>query len=1470
MSTEGSGETPSVVPSLPGAPEQTYLFPKAKGHSRSISHGGTPMLAGNPAAARPALKSAMRGHQRALSHGQIGEGPRAASGPGHSRTGSRTDFILPPGHRDAAPASALPRLASVRAHHSRQASRSDSIYTLRRPSVVGPWRRTVFWLMRRQQPAVDNRHLIVIPNHLVPDKTPPKDHPNGKRCDNKVRTTKYTLLSFIPKNLFEQFHRIANVYFIFIVLLNWVPALNAFGKEVAMLPVLFVLGVTAIKDLFEDRRRHLSDKRINNSFCRVYKKSVERYVRVKWRDVRVGDIVHLSNNEAIPADMVLLHSSNPLGICYLDTCNLDGETNLKQRVVVPGFREKRLEFSPLKFRSSVEVERPSTKIYRFTGTISHPNGGRVPLNSENLLLRECTLKNTDFVEGIVVYAGHETKAMLNNGGPRYKCSKLERKMNTDVIWCVLVLLFLCCAGAVGCKIWLEQYSSLTKSAPFILSTEKPAYEGLIIFWTYIIVLQVMIPVSLYVTIEMTKLLQVYHIHQDVEMYDPITNTRTECRALNITEELGQINYLFSDKTGTLTENKMVFRRCTVGGVDYDHPPGPPAEPSPDLPPIVTPITNVSPNRRMLQHLLDSNDAQHTQKVREFLLILAVCNTVVVSQPHVDDMQLSGSSAGDKFPAEKPSRSNGTLRSNDKYSRLTESRSTTPSPPPSTASPLRLRLPKLPFGSKDDNTSEPSTSTEVQLARFEAESPDELALAEAALAYGYELRSRAPDDVELGVRGELTRMRVLRVQQFDSNRKCMSVAMRLPGGQVVLYVKGADSTVLGALAPMRAGSPESAAYERTRTLLSEYSRAGLRTLVMAKRTMSPALWEEWLAGHTRASEIGEGRERRVRESLARLESALALVGATGVEDRLQAGVPRTVRALLDAGLAVWVLTGDKPDTAVNIAYSAALFSPTDRLLYLMSRDKDHAESTIKNYLEGGAAEGRAGRALVVDGRTLTYILDRRSGLVAPFLSLARRCSAVLCCRATPLQKAYIVKVPPPPLQLDRRSGLVAPFLSLARRCSAVLCCRATPLQKAYIVKVPPPPLQLDRRSGLVAPFLSLARRCSAVLCCRATPLQKAYIVKVPPPPLQLDRRSGLVAPFLSLARRCSAVLCCRATPLQKAYIVKAVKEELGVTTLAIGDGANDVSMIQTADVGVGLSGQEGRQAVMASDFALSSFKYLERLLLVHGHWCYDRLARMILYFFLKNATFVFLVFWYQLYCGFSSSVMIDQLHLMAYNLVFTAFPPIIIGAYDRAAPAALLLERPGLYGAARRGLAYRAHSYWAVLAESLYISLVVFFPCLAAHWDRDTDIWTFGLLNMTCCLVVMLVYVAIETRSWTIIHVLALTGSLGSFFVLTLAYQTVCVSCLGLPSTYRVMHHALADPLYWLVVALTTVAALAPRLAWRAARNSLRPGALRRAVLARRRAPYAAHYHTTTASAHVYRSTDEDGLQSTTSHAASVT
>ncbi|GLH04257.1 Phospholipid-transporting ATPase DNF2, partial [Gryllus bimaculatus] len=484
-SGELSGAT--KVPPVPASTVASIPASIMKGHTRSASHGGVgTSVSSSNVVGRPSALKQNRGHQRAFSQGQIEDGAGATSFQrGHSRVGSKTDFILPPGHRDSENNVGAPPSATKVHGHSRQASRSESIYTLRQSGTPSLWHQFQTYVLRRKgkTEVEEPRYRTVVPNHLVPPRTPQKAHPNGKRPDNRIRTTKYTLLSFLPKNLLEQFHRVANLYFIFIVLLNWFPAINAFGKEIAMIPVLFVLGVTAIKDLFEDRRRHASDKRINNSTCRVYSgckevnkkiqinvdyqlatiflpstfvsrnniglrifelvfvkelhacneskppntkayssfsifkcicstslkhlivhlerakghlenrgrkesEEAERYQRVLWKDVRVGDVVHLSNNELVPADVLLLRSSDPHGLCYLDTCNLDGETSLKQRCVARGFVEKQEVFHPSRFRSVVEVDTPTTKIYRFHGALVHPAGRRVPVGTENLLLRE--------------------------------------------------------------------------------------------------------------------------------------------------------------------------------------------------------------------------------------------------------------------------------------------------------------------------------------------------------------------------------------------------------------------------------------------------------------------------------------------------------------------------------------------------------------------------------------------------------------------------------------------------------------------------------------------------------------------------------------------------------------------------------------------------------------------------------------------------------------------------------------------------------------------------------------------------------------------------------------------------------------------------------------------------------------------------------------------------------------------------
>uniref|UniRef100_A0A1Q3G1C3 Phospholipid-transporting ATPase n=1 Tax=Culex tarsalis TaxID=7177 RepID=A0A1Q3G1C3_CULTA len=1369
----GSGTTPATAVAATGG-RALFEHPRSGGHSRSISHGeGSFGMLG--AAGRPsALKSAVKGgHQRALSQGQITDAPVPRSG--HSRVGSKTDFILPPGHKEQQEPRETGTASTAGKGHSRQASRSESIYTLRRADRPPWWKR---WIFCRSSKFEDRGYRIVVPNHTVPPKTPKADHPNGRLVGNKIRTTKYTLLSFVPKNLLEQFHRVANLYFIFIVLLNWFPQINAFGKEIAMIPVLFVLGVTAIKDLFEDRRRRASDKRINNSTCRVYNGESERYKKVLWQDVRVGDLVHLSNNETVPADILLLKSSDPHGVCYIDTCDLDGETNLKRRQVIRGFSEKQHSFTQSKFTSRIEVDAPTTKIYRFHGAVIHPSGERVPVSTESLLLRESRLKNTDYAEGIVVYAGHETKAMLNNSGPRYKRSQIEQQMNIDVIWCVIILIILCVIGAIGCKMWLSSFVdkvpddkyNKTFRIPYLPFEIDPDYEGLLAFWTFVIILQIMIPLSLYVTIELCKIMQVYHIHNSLDLYDPQTNKRTECRAMNITEELGQVRYIFSDKTGTLTENRMIFRRCTIVGVDYNHPE---TEEEKELTKMGGVVPNLQPNISLVENLNQTTDAgrltSSAQQIQEFFLVLAICNTVVVSAtPHKDHMNASGvielndsdTSVTLVRPVIAEGIANGVDPASDRYARLTESRSITPSPPPnaptslplkqthvpslspisssaetspmSESPPMKLKaitptarvkslvakLPKGPFkGSNKNKFNMNSVKFQKSLSQgstpsdrrpiFEAESPDELALVNAAYSYDCCLINRSPNHVLVNVPGDgVIEYEVLKILPFDSNRKCMSVVVRKTGTQdVVLYTKGADSSIMSSLAPCAPNSEEYRLREQTQHQLNLYARQGLRVLVMAKRHLDATDFSEWYSKHQECELSMENREKKIRESFSLLERNLTLLGTTGIEDRLQEGVPEAISSLIQSGIVIWVLTGDKTETAINVAYSARLFSPQMDILRLTARSRDSAEACINFYLNevekqlndvdfSIRSDREKGRALVVDGKTLTFILDLRSNLTKPFLQLTKYCSSVLCCRATPLQKAFLVKV---------------------------------------------------------------------------------------------------------------------------------VKEEMRMSTLAIGDGANDVSMIQMADVGVGICGQEGMQAVMASDFTIAKFRILEKLLLVHGHWNYDRLARMIIYFFYKNAAFVFLLFWYQLYCGFSGAVMIDEIYLMIYNLIFTALPPLAIGVYDKKIIDDLLLSYPRLYRHGRLGKGYKPHTFWIVMLDALYQSLVIFFVAKASFWDSDVDVWVFGTTITSSCLFAMLLHCAIEVKSWTILHVLSIAISIGSFYVFAFAYNTVCVSCFGLPSNYWVIHMSMSTIQYYLITALTAVLALLPRFIYRVLENTVFPG-----------------------------------------------
>ncbi|XP_054845452.1 phospholipid-transporting ATPase VD [Eublepharis macularius] len=1276
--------------------------------------------------------------------------------------------------------------------------------TEREPSSVG----------LSQPSKMTNEHRIVIP-HLECFKEE-YEKVSKRYKNNRIRTTKYTLWNFIPRNLFEQFHRVANLYFLFIVVLNWIPVVEAFQKEITMIPLLVVLTVIAVKDGLEDYAKYKLDKKLNNLLTQVYCRNEKEYVDEFWKNVTVGDFIRLSCNEEIPADMVLLYSTDADGICYMETSSLDGETNLKQRQVVKGFEDQESEVDPEEFLSKIECESPNNDLNSFKGFVKHTNQESVGLSKENLLLRGCTIRNTEAVVGIVVYAGHETKAMLNNTGPRQKRSKLEKRVNDHILWCVLLLIVMCSVGAVGHWIWLGRYSqpalySITDSTGKQIIT--PSLGAFYLFWRMIILLQVLIPVSLYVSIEFVKLGQIYLIQNDIDFYHEKTNTTIQCRALNIAEDLGQIEYLFSDKTGTLTENKMVFRRCTIAGQEYGHEENAKrlelyqdaesededmtfsshtlrhvsrvkmshantflsskslhrsckssfgigawharqlAFSSPIETDVVPDIMLMQKFSRISYHIYAPSVMEHmtseTVYITEFFIALAICNTVVVSTPSQPSQKRQWPSLArlpvlpldelrkiiDKFSVRKSIFSPASSRRatvSDSTGNFANSvdifREKVPSPPadvpsvsPDVAMPQEVL--NVPAASGPGLQSQPSD--ESQLC-YEAESPDEAALVHAARAYLCTLQSRSPDQVtvDFGPLGILT-FQLLHILPFDSIRKRMSVVVRHPIlKQVVVYTKGADSSIMELLQTDPTGIKKvdirkERIKERTQRHLDEYARKGLRTLCIGMKVMSDLEYNEWLKEHFIAERNIDSREKLLVESALRLENNFTLLGATGVEDRLQEGVPDTIASLRRAGITIWMLTGDKHETAVNIAHACRLLEPADKLFILKS-DKQRA-----------------------CGQLIDEILEEmRIGLQS--------------------KGSHVTS----PLRLS--TGSVTPIPQLS--------------------------------TGLI----------------------------IDGPSLAFALHETVRSKFLQLAARVRVVICCRATPLQKSQVVKLVRKELKVMTLAIGDGANDVSMIQVADIGIGISGQEGMQAVMASDFAVSQFRHLNKLLLVHGHWCYSRLANMVLYFFYKNLAYVAILFWFQFFNGFSGIPMTDHWSLIFFNLLFTSVPPIVYGVLDKDISAEILLHLPQLYKTSQKSEPYVSSAFLVNLIDAFYQSLACFFTSYMTYAGSDIDIFSFGVPLNTSIFFIILLHLLIESKSVNWIYMTVMVGSIVLYFFFAVVFGANCVLCNPPANPYWIVQKHLSNPRFYLVCIMSTLVALFPRYLFRVMQGTVFPTPLMKA------------------------------------------
>ncbi|KAG1140735.1 hypothetical protein G6F38_008904 [Rhizopus arrhizus] len=1047
----------------------------------------------------------------------------------------------------------------------------------------------------------------------------PELNEQQKYLHNRVFTAKYTLITFLPKFLYEEFSKYANLFFLFISGIQQIPGISPTSKYTTLAPLVIVLLITAIKELVEDWGVHRSDAELNAKKCKVLVGT--QFIEKAWRDIKVGDVLRVESGENFPADLILISSSEPEGLCYIETSNLDGEVNLKIKQALPETANVLNPVDMAQLQGTIKSEQPNNRLYNYDGvlTISAANDmGKTkdyPLDPGQMLLRGAQLRNTLWIYGIVVFTGHETKLMLNSSKKPSKVSNVTRITNRNILYLFAILVIMSIACAIGGLIFSTQKGSYTEGyLKQTLSSTKAQAFGYDIL-TFLILFNSFIPISLMVTMEIVKFVLSFLIQSDLDMYYELTDTAAVARSSSLIEELGQVKFVFSDKTGTLTCNEMQFRQCSIAGLSYADKVESDKQARDGVDDPTLQYTFVQ-----LQDHLKSHPTANV--INEFLTLLATCHTVI---------------------------------------------------------------PEAQEGS-DEIT-------------YQASSPDEGALVKGASMLNYKFHTRKPNSIACTQRDQDFEYQVLNVCEFNSTRKRMSAIIRSSDGSIKLYCKGADTVILERLAE------NNPFVENTLVHLEDFASEGLRTLCIAMREIPEEEYTRWSQIYDKAATTLVNRSEELDKAAEMIEQNLFLLGATAIEDKLQDGVPDTIHTLQEAGIRVWVLTGDRQETAINIGYSCKLLN--EEMSLIVCNQESHWET--KSFLEAKLKDinGLIERgeeleplAFVIDGKALTFALEKD-------------------------------------------------------------------------------------------------------------------IEKI----------------LFDLAVLCKAVICCRVSPLQKALVVKLVKKYDKSILLAIGDGANDVSMIQAAHVGVGISGVEGLQAARSADFAISQFRYLKKLLLVHGAWAYQRLSKMIFFYFYKNVAMYLTQFWYAFYNGFSGSTLYESWTMSCFNVIFTFLPPLSIGIFDQFVSARMLDKYPQMYMLGQNNEFFNQKKFWGWFLNAVFHSLILFFLGVGAlstdgvfrnAWAGGQ--WWVGTTVFTAVLGCILSKGALITDIWTKYTVIAIPGSMVIWFIYlpVVSYIGSAINVDVFPEYYGIVPMLWGNVNFWLFVLLVPFVCNLRDFIWKYAKRMYRP------------------------------------------------
>ncbi|XP_021708878.1 phospholipid-transporting ATPase ID isoform X6 [Aedes aegypti] len=1306
-----------------------------------------------------------------------------------------------------------------------------------------------------------------------------------KYANNYIKTSKYSILTFLPLNLLEQFQRLANFYFLCLLILQLIPAISSLTPVTTAIPLIGVLMLTAIKDAYDDFQRHMSDSQVNNRRSKALRH--RKLVDERWSGVQVGDIIRMDNDQFVAADILLLSSSEPNGLCFIETAELDGETNLKCKqclveTAVMGNQEDLL----WKFNGEIVCEPPNNLLNKFEGTLTWKNQ-RYALDNDKILLRGCIIRNTQWCYGVVIFAGKDTKLMQNSGKTKFKRTTIDRLLNFIIIGIVFFLLSICGFCTIASAIWeaIVGYK-FTIYLPWENIIPKDYLQGAtiigcLVFFSYAIVLNTVVPISLYVSVEVIRFAQSFLINWDEKMYYDKTKTHAKARTTTLNEELGQIQYIFSDKTGTLTQNIMTFNKCSIAGraygdvidlrtgeaVEVSEPTfnsntslllnaeEPPGRSTPQPSSVLTidstattttttsetvptasmtssttlkagkydyqillqqeqppPSQSVSPATRNTSNLANSSKStgrQHSSLHVRFSPHSSSHETKTITTPipakPPDYYAATGGTAVTVTTYGPPKADLTAMLDNATTTSTTTTISTTTEPPSgSNTQGVHVTEPvdfsfnpeyEADFRWYDQGLLDAVRADEEHAHNFfrllalchtvmpeekngrleyQAQSPDEAALVSAARNFGFVFRSRAPNSITIEVMGRMEEYQLLSILDFNNVRKRMSVILQR-NDSIILYCKGADSVIYD-----RLGNNQQDLKARTQEHLNKFAGEGLRTLVLAERRLTKEFFDSWLLRQREAALSLDGREDKLGVIYDEIECDMQLVGVTAIEDKLQDGVPQTIANLQMAGIKIWVLTGDKQETAINIGYSCQLL--TDDMVDVFIIDgltKAEVEQQLRKYMES---------LRIVNTYHPTTLpkntLNQNSGglTTGPTANGGNSGSSGPMIE---IQNSSPPSVSVVTFRWDNRHKYTS-IGGSEEASDSVNCSNYTD----GLGKTDTSMSDLEEGAGVAL----VINGHSLVHC------------------LQPDMESK----FLEIASHCRAVICCRVTPLQKAMVVELIKRSKNAVTLAIGDGANDVSMIKAAHIGVGISGQEGMQAVLASDYSIAQFKFLERLLLVHGRWSYYRMCKFLRYFFYKNFAFTLCHFWYAFFCGFSAQTVFDPMFISVYNLFYTSLPVLALGIFEQDVSDKNSVEYPKLYTPGITNALFNTTEFIRSVLHGIFSSLILFLIPYGTYKDGISpdgyvlnDHMLLGSVVATILILDNTTQIALDTSYWTVFNHIMIWGSLLWYFFLDYFYNYV----IGGPYVGS-LTQAMKEATFWFTTVLTLIVLMVPVLASR--------------------------------------------------------